>query len=195
MNTMHSEAGPGQPEIMYCAAHPEVETGLSCGRCGTPICPRCMVQTPVGAHCPACARPAPIPGLVASPIEYGRAACAALGVALVMGVVWGLLPWRGYGNFIITASIGYVAGEVVSRVAKRRSSLALQVIAGATVFVAYVTSAVAALWPQLSALPPAAFVGALVRAVTLSLTGSGFIMLALALGIYIAVTRINRWRS
>ena len=36
--------------MMACATHPEVETGLSCGRCETLICPRCLVQTPVGTR-------------------------------------------------------------------------------------------------------------------------------------------------
>ena len=40
---------------MKCAAHPDTETGLSCGRCDTPICPRCLVETPVGARCRKCA--------------------------------------------------------------------------------------------------------------------------------------------
>ena len=44
------------PEQEYgfqrCSYHPEVETGLACGKCGTYICPRCMVQTPVGAPVP-----------------------------------------------------------------------------------------------------------------------------------------------
>ena len=35
---------------------PRVETALSCASCGTPICPDCMVQTPVGIKCRNCAR-------------------------------------------------------------------------------------------------------------------------------------------
>ncbi|MDA0256830.1 MAG: rhomboid family intramembrane serine protease, partial [Chloroflexi bacterium] len=35
-----------------CERHPETETELRCQRCDTPICPRCMVQTPVGFRCP-----------------------------------------------------------------------------------------------------------------------------------------------
>ncbi len=33
---------------MKCATHPEVDTNLRCGKCGKPICLRCLVQTPVG---------------------------------------------------------------------------------------------------------------------------------------------------
>ena len=42
--------------IVKCATHPNVETELACGRCGKPICPRCLVYTPVGARCRDCAQ-------------------------------------------------------------------------------------------------------------------------------------------
>ena len=41
---------------MRCATHPGVETALKCSKCGRPICPKCMVETAVGARCPECAR-------------------------------------------------------------------------------------------------------------------------------------------
>ena len=40
---------------MYCSKHPEEETSLSCGRCETPICVRCVVHTDVGIRCRECA--------------------------------------------------------------------------------------------------------------------------------------------
>ncbi len=43
--------------VLSCATHPTIETGLSCGRCGTPICGRCVVTTMVGTRCRACASP------------------------------------------------------------------------------------------------------------------------------------------
>jgi hypothetical protein len=39
---------------MRCAKHNE-ETSVSCGRCETPVCPRCMVHTDVGVRCRNCA--------------------------------------------------------------------------------------------------------------------------------------------
>src|SRR3989304_4969303 len=33
---------------MQCATHPGVETELRCATCGKPICPDCLVGTPVG---------------------------------------------------------------------------------------------------------------------------------------------------
>src|SRR4051795_3498065 len=35
-----------------CYRHPNRVTGASCTRCSRPICPDCMVEAPVGHHCP-----------------------------------------------------------------------------------------------------------------------------------------------
>lgn len=64
-----------EPVVTYCARHPQVETMLRCGRCDTPICPRCMVHSGVGIRCPDCAaNPQRTVGL-----ETERAAAAARG--------------------------------------------------------------------------------------------------------------------
>ncbi|MFI9270039.1 rhomboid family intramembrane serine protease [Kitasatospora sp. NPDC052896] len=48
---------PAQPTALPgCYRHPERETGISCSRCGRPICPQCMVNASVGFHCPSCVR-------------------------------------------------------------------------------------------------------------------------------------------
>ncbi|MCC9308021.1 rhomboid family intramembrane serine protease [Kitasatospora sp. RB6PN24] len=46
--------GAGAHRLPRCYRHPEQETGVSCSRCGRPICPRCMVDASVGFHCPEC---------------------------------------------------------------------------------------------------------------------------------------------
>ena len=43
-------------EVTTCYRHPGVRAGVSCQRCGRPICPQCMVQASVGFHCPECAK-------------------------------------------------------------------------------------------------------------------------------------------
>jgi hypothetical protein len=40
---------------MQCARHPNTETQLSCGRCETPVCPKCLVHAEVGIRCQTCA--------------------------------------------------------------------------------------------------------------------------------------------
>lgn len=64
-----------EPVVTYCARHQQVETMLRCGRCETPICPRCMVHSGVGIRCPDCAaNPKRTIG-----VETERAAAAARG--------------------------------------------------------------------------------------------------------------------
>lgn len=41
-------------QVETCYRHPDRETRVHCTRCGRPICPDCMVQAPVGHHCPTC---------------------------------------------------------------------------------------------------------------------------------------------
>jgi hypothetical protein len=46
---------PGEPGVYWCARHRKVKTRLRCGRCETPICPKCTKMGPSGARCPDCA--------------------------------------------------------------------------------------------------------------------------------------------
>jgi membrane associated rhomboid family serine protease len=39
-----------------CYRHPGRETNVSCSMCARPICPDCMISTPVGMRCPECAK-------------------------------------------------------------------------------------------------------------------------------------------
>ncbi len=49
------ETGP-TTDAQYCYRHPKVATNLACGRCGRPVCTRCVVLGPAGPRCPDCAR-------------------------------------------------------------------------------------------------------------------------------------------
>jgi len=40
--------------ITTCYRHDDRRAGVSCQRCGRPICPTCMNQASVGFHCPEC---------------------------------------------------------------------------------------------------------------------------------------------
>ncbi len=93
-----------------CARDPGVETALRCSRCETPICPRCLVQTPVGARCRDCARVARSPIYVLSRGHMLRAGVAALVGGVVMGLAWGLilLPFTfGIFGIFVGAALGY----------------------------------------------------------------------------------------
>lgn len=102
--------------VMHCATHPRVETVLTCATCGKPICPDCMVETPVGMKCQDCGR-APLPRIyVVGP--------GSLVVGIVVGALLGALAgalalvWRtGFGLFLFF--LGPVAGGLIGDAAWR----------------------------------------------------------------------------
>ena len=98
------------PEPVECARHPGVETALRCSRCETPICPSCLIQSPVGARCPDCARVVRAPMYVLSGQNMVRAGLAAGVGGIVMGLLWALtlLPFtRGFFGLIVGVGLGY----------------------------------------------------------------------------------------
>ena len=161
---------------MKCATHPEVETNLTCGRCGTPICPKCLVQTPVGARCRKCAGLRRLPTYEIAPQQYLKAVGVGLGLAIVLGIAWGWL-WEHvwFFNFLLAAGVGYAIGELISLSVNRRRGVGLQVIGGLCVALSYIVSNV-----EFSA-------GRLVFFVYFDLWD----LLVLAVGIFVAVSRLR----
>ena len=165
-------------DITRCATHPEVETNLRCGKCGKPICPKCMVQTPVGARCPDCARLYKLPTYRVPTVFYLRATGTALGMAVVSGIIWGVLDkfilyyFFGFFSLILAAGVGYAIGEVVSRAVNRKSSPWLAVIGSLAVVISYLVNIF-----TFGSFP-------------FSPLGIVFDLLGLGIGIYIAIKRI-----
>ena len=126
-------------DVVYCARHPGVETGLACGRCGTPICPRCAVMTDVGARCPACAPARKLPQFELAPLFVLRGAAAAAVAGAVMGAAWGYLAPGVLGLFAIFLGLGlgYGSSEAVSLATNRKSGPLLQAVAAGGVVIAY----------------------------------------------------------
>ncbi len=125
---------------MQCTEHPSVETELACGKCETPICPRCLYYTPVGVRCRSCANIRRLPMYNLSAGHLLRGLGAALVSGTVLGVVWGtLLPFTisFFFGLAVGAGVGYVVGEAVSMATNRKIGLPLQVMAGAGVVLAY----------------------------------------------------------
>lgn len=128
-----------EADVFYCQRHPQTETVLRCGRCETPICPKCVVFTDVGARCPACAPRRKLPQLELSPLFFARGLGAAVVAGIVAGVAWGALFPHGAGFFTILfgAGIGYVIGESVSLSTNRKAGSILQVVAAGGAVLAY----------------------------------------------------------
>lgn len=98
-----------------CERH-GVETRVTCSNCGTPICPRCMIDTAVGIKCPDCAAP---PRSVSRALRrsLGRAWAAAVGSGLLTGVVFSFIRFPLFRSFIT----GLVVSEAVLRAGRRQT--------------------------------------------------------------------------
>ncbi|MGI8807172.1 MAG: hypothetical protein ACR2KK_04925 [Acidimicrobiales bacterium] len=93
-------------------------TRLTCIRCGTPICPSCLVRTAVGLSCVGCAAPQPSR-------RVNRGARIAVAVAMaVFSVAYG---WQALGRST-TTSEEVVAVEVAP--APARTAMGQQVTVG-----------------------------------------------------------------
>ena len=133
----------------------------------------------MGARCPSCARLYKLPTFQVAARHYLKASGAALGMAIACGLVWGLITGLFhlfYLNFLIAAGVGYAIGEVVSISVNRKRAASLAVVAGLGVALSYLVS----LFPPWSP--------ALAR---LDLRFLVIDLLALALGIFVAVTRLR----
>jgi hypothetical protein len=126
---------------LRCARHPDVETNLQCGKCETPICPKCLVQTPVGARCPDCAAVKPLPLYSVSPIFYARALASGLITGSALGAAWYYLPIGGFFWLLVAAAIGYATGAMVSLSVNRKRGRALQAIGALGVIASYTVRA------------------------------------------------------
>ena len=131
-----------------------------------------MVETPVGARCLECARLYKLPTYRVSTKHYLRAIGTALGMAIVCGIIWALVG--GFVRFFLlnlalAAGAGYAIGEVVSLSVNRKRGTGLAVIAGGALVISYLVG-IFLPW---------------------GLRFGLFDLLALALGIYVAVTRLR----
>jgi hypothetical protein len=98
--------------VPECAFHPGVETSVSCPDCGRYLCPKDMVDTPVGYKCRECGLSrTPVLGGV-KPRQLVLGAAAGLGAALVLGVGLAFVPCF---SFWLSLLYGAAVGEATRR--------------------------------------------------------------------------------
>jgi len=102
-----------------CSNHPGVETRLQCSTCGTPICPRCMVSTPVGQKCPVCARQSGRARGRPQVSLLGRSLGAAIATGAAGGLVLAVTGLRA--GLLIAALLGLVVGSAARAAVGRRT--------------------------------------------------------------------------
>lgn len=89
---------PQQPTVT-CYRHGDRPTGVSCSRCGRPICPECMNQASVGFQCPTCVAEA----RGGSPQARPRPGRGAVLTVRRLGVVTGVLIAVNVAMYVVTA--------------------------------------------------------------------------------------------
>ncbi len=88
-----------------CYRHPQRETGVSCTRCGQPICPDCMNAASVGFQCPDCVRAG------SQGVRTGRTVFGG-GVEGERGTVTKVLIGVNVAAWLFTLVAAVVAGDV-----------------------------------------------------------------------------------
>ncbi|MCX8053577.1 MAG: hypothetical protein N3B12_07190 [Armatimonadetes bacterium] len=128
-----------EPEtITTCARHPRVTTNLRCATCGTPICPQCLVQTPVGAKCRSCA--SSVGGSLFRPTPKQFVMSCAAG--LVSGAIAGLAVEFNLGFFSLLLGLVYggFVGEIILRASGRKRGVKMESIAAVTMIIGAVAA-------------------------------------------------------
>ena len=123
-------------------------TMVTCSDCGKPLCPDCMVFSAVGIKCKECARHAALgPGDAQDRASSLLAVAAGLATAIALGFAYYYIlgSIRFFFLFIfVSAGIGYLVGEVVSRVSGRFHGLQTAVAAAAATLWAFLLPPVTA---------------------------------------------------
>ncbi len=139
MATEPQQAGQ-EADASFCNWHPETETRLHCSQCGRSICTLCLIQVPVGIRCRECGRAERLPTYDVQPAYMLRALGVAVVIALVGGVIWGVVEIELGGipfvSWLISIGIGYGAAELISLSVNRKRGAPLTWIAAGAVGVA-----------------------------------------------------------
>ena len=158
-------------QAVYCKRHPEVETSVSCGRCGDSICPRCMIHAPVGVRCPDCGKSRPAPTFdVSTPFllrSIGAGLAVALGGGLVVSFIAMLAP-IGFLLAALVAALSYAIGESISLSTNRKRGTLLRAVAVVCIVLSFI----------------------LITTLTQGLTFSLYVLFATGAGIFFAISRL-----
>jgi len=113
---------------LYCAYHPQVETGLRCSHCDKQICAKCAIRTPTGYRCKECVRNQQ---KVFDNAEWYDPIIAAVlaGVLSFLGSL--LVSVMGFFTIFVAPIAGVAIAEVVRIAVRRRRSTRLFQIATA----------------------------------------------------------------
>jgi hypothetical protein len=112
-----------------CAWHPGVETNVSCPDCGRYMCPKDMIDSPVGYKCKECGRARIKRGGV-RPAQLLRSAAYGLVAALLLAPIVRFVPFF----FLGAIAYGAVVGEAARRGGDGHRTWEFATIAGVCAF-------------------------------------------------------------
>jgi hypothetical protein len=123
---------PDEPGVYWCARHKNVQTRLRCGRCETPICPKCTKMGPTGARCADCLSNRTAHIYQVSPLQL----LMAFGVCAVLGGLGALLiGYIGLLLVLFSPAVGSGLAKLVIRLTKGKRGTRLAVASAAGVVV------------------------------------------------------------
>ena len=139
-------------EARYCMNHADARTGVACGKCGEPICPRCMVHGPVGIRCTECAQVRGLPTFEVTRPYLARAIGTGLAVAIAGGLIISLLRlslgWTPFVDWIVIMGLGYLIAEGISASVNRKRGRTLKIVSGGSMLVAWsIVAILGGAWP------------------------------------------------
>lgn len=107
---------------LYCANHPDVETGLRCNNCNKPICPKCAKLTPTGYRCKDCLRNQQKAFETAEWYDYP----IAFIISLVLSYIGSLIAvYIGFFIIFLAPIIGVIISEAIRFAVRKKRSLRL----------------------------------------------------------------------
>jgi len=117
-----------EPDILYCANHPDRETMLRCNRCEKPICVQCAVQTPTGYRCKECVRGQQ---KVFNTARASDVIIAPIIAAVISFIGANFVSFLGFFTLLVAPFTGMVIERALRLVIKNRRSNTLFLTAAA----------------------------------------------------------------
>jgi hypothetical protein len=181
---------------LHCSAHPSTVTYLRCAQCNTPICPRCLVMTPVGAKCRQCARARLQPAFRVRPVDVVVAPLITVLSGVIIGSIASfltqLIPFVSFLVVLFPIASGVLISRILRKVVPRKHGILLKVAVGLGVVVSFLVLGLGdfILHDPVGLLEPGVPTF-LFRNWLLNFVVNPFALLFLALGVYVGVNQVD----
>ncbi|MBN8636861.1 MAG: B-box zinc finger protein [Anaerolineae bacterium] len=115
--------------LVHCTVHPDREATLHCNKCGSPMCIKCAVLTPVGYRCKACVRGIESTYYNATAFDDLLAFVVAGVAGLVLAALARVLPLPYFMWLVIGFPVGALVVELIIWTVQRHHSRTMHYVA------------------------------------------------------------------